>query len=130
MADETQDRTAADAEAAAEVKTVEDQNKDAEKVVSGRQKQRDADGKAAPVFANTVKVTEKDFPSVEDDKVNVLAEYKDANEGWTVQSENPFVDRESVPGTYVRKHELPTVEGLKAHDIDPVSYVAGVAVSK
>jgi hypothetical protein len=130
MADETQDRKAADAEAAAEVKTVDKQNAEAEKVVKARKDER-GDVSPAPAFANTVPVAEKDFPSVEDTKVNVLrGDDVDPNEGWTAQSETPYVDRESIPGSTVRKHELPTIEGLEAHGIDPVAYVAGVAVTK
>lgn len=126
MADEVKDRKAADAEAAAEAKAVNAQNKEAEKTVEARKSERDTE--VGPVFPNTVQVSEGDFPRAA--KANLLSSPVDPNEGWTVQSETPYVVGESLPGQYVAKSELPTKEGLEAHGIDPVSYVAGVPVSK
>lgn len=79
--------------------------------------------------AEPVEVVEEDFPSVEEKDVQ-RGDVPDPNEGWTVQSEASYVEVESVPGYTVQKHELPTVEGLKAHVTDPVAYVAGVTVVK
>lgn len=126
MADEVKDRKAADAEAQAEAKAVDAANKDAEKVVEARASEREVE--SGPRFLNTVQVTEDDFPSAKSPKVPLLSSPVDANEGWTVQSEVGYVDATSLPGQYVQKSELPTKEGLAAHGIDPVPYVAGVPV--
>jgi hypothetical protein len=90
---------------------------------------------AGPDYVDTVEVSKDDFPSVEDEDVNV--ERGDApyeNEGWTVQhvdrdgDERSYVVPEAVPGYTVTKDELPTREGLEALGVDPVAYVAAVPV--
>lgn len=135
MATETTDRKAAEAEAKAEAKTVEGGNKAAEKVSEARAKQRGSDkDEAVAPFPNAVALTDDHIPSVEDEQVNLLQSPVDATEGWTVQSEAvdgeaDVVARESIPGYYVRPEELPTREGLEAHGIDPLTYLAPVPVS-
>ena len=132
MATETTNRKAAEAEAKAEAETVEAGNKATEKANEGRAKAsgRDKEEAAAP-FPNSVVLTEKHLPSVED--ANLLAAPVD-EAGWTVQSvldedAEVVVRREEVPGYYVRPEELPTREGLEALGVDPLTYLAGVPVS-
>lgn len=133
MASETIDKKAADAEAQAEAKTVAAQNTEAEKVADKRAKEhRGDDERLANHFAGMVPVTDlKSLPSVKDRNVNLVqAPSVESDQGWTVQSEVPTTDRASIPGQYVQPHELPTREGLEALGIDPLPYLAGVAVRK
>jgi hypothetical protein len=117
------------------------QSSDAPKRESVNEQPNDKPGKveaaqaAGPDFVGTTDVTEDDFPSVEDEAVNVKrGDDSDPNEGWTVQSvndeDNPrtYEVPEAVPGYVVTKAELPTREGLEALGVDPVAYVAAVPV--
>lgn len=126
MATETTNRKAAEAEAKAEAKTVEDGNAAAEKANEKRADKREA---VAP-FPNTVALEDKHLPSAED--ANLLQAEVDGSVGWTAQSDVDVPSaptRESLAGYFVRPEELPTREGLEAMGIDPLTYLAPVPVT-
>lgn len=132
MADEKINLEAAEGEADAEAQAVVEGNRAQAEVNAERAKAKEADGEALAPFPNAVALTsEDDLPSVEDDQVHLLQTPVDS-EGWTIQSEvsDPVnASRENIPGYYVRPEELPTREGLAAHGIDPLTYLAGVPVT-